>query len=344
MARLRKPPRPASNTIARRSFLGLLAGAASAMGLPVRRASAAAWPTDPITIIVSTKAGGGFDLMARNLAPALSKELGVPVNVLDKEGGAMVLGTKYFLGQPHDGNTLLVSGPAPYWYADINKFHAGFDLKDFDILNIQWADKTGVFVPIGSTVKSFKEIIDAIRARPGEVSCGVVRDSGEFFNAGILMDTLKLPLTTIRLVTYESSAPLRTSIAGGQLDFGMVSLEASLNMLSLIRPIGVFNETRIAELADTPTVNEVLKAEGINAEFVPSSMRAVITYADLKDKHPDQYERLRGAYEKVLHDPEFIAKAKKAGIGAEWLGPDKSMAAIKSAYAIFDRYKNLLNE
>ncbi|HEX4408806.1 MAG TPA: tripartite tricarboxylate transporter substrate binding protein [Xanthobacteraceae bacterium] len=344
MARVRNTNTLKSRPIARRSFLGLLAGAASASQWRARTALAAAWPTDPITIVVSTKAGGGFDLMARNLAPALSKELGVPVNVLDKEGGAMVLGTKYFLSQPHDGNTLLVSGPAPYWYADINKFHAGFDLKDFDIMNIQWADKTGVFVPIGSKVKSFKEIIDAIRTRPGEVSCGVVRDSGEFFNAGILMDTLKKPLSTIRLVTYESSAPLRTAVAGGQLDFGMVSLEASLNMLTLIRPIALFNGSRIPDLPDTPTVNEVLKDDGLSAEFVPSSMRAVITYADLKDKHPDQYERLRGAYEKVLRDPEFQEKAKKAGIGAEWIGPDKSMAVIKSTYAIFDRYKSLLNE
>src|ERR1700735_2053029 len=96
----------------RRSFLGTLFGAAAASRLmPSPALAAAPWPTDPITIVVTTKAGGGFDAMARNLAPALSRELGVPVNVLDKEGGAMVLGTKYFLGQPHDGNTLLVSGP-----------------------------------------------------------------------------------------------------------------------------------------------------------------------------------------------------------------------------------------
>ena len=126
--------------------------------------------------------------MARNLAPALSHELGVPVNVIDKPGGAMVIGTKYFLNQPHDGNTLLVSGPSPYWYVDINKFHAGYKLEDFDILNIQWADKSAVFVPAGSKLKSFREIVDSIKARPGELSCGVVRDSGEYFNSGILLD------------------------------------------------------------------------------------------------------------------------------------------------------------
>jgi putative tricarboxylic transport membrane protein len=327
----------------RRPVLWLLAGAAAA-GIAARKAAAAAWPDEPITIVVSTKAGGGFDMMARNLAPALSKELGVPVNVLDKEGGAMVIGTRYFLSQPHDGNTLLVSGPAPYWYADINKFHAGYDLKDFDILNVQWTDKTGVFVPKGGKYQSFKAILDAIKAHPGEVSCGVVRDSGEFFNAGILMSALKLPLSAIRLVTYEASAPLRTSVAGGQLDFALVSLEASLTMLSLITAVAIFNDTPIAELPGTPTADSVLKAEGITATFVPSSMRALITYADLKEKYPDRYEKLRSAYEKVLQDPEFLAKAKKQGVGTDWLGPEQSLAQIKAAYAIFDQYKSLLNQ
>ena len=330
--------------IARRPFLGMLAGAAAAGNFAARKAAAATWPDEPITIVVSTKAGGGFDMMARNLAPALSKELGVPVNVLDKEGGAMVIGTRYFLSQPHDGNTLLVSGPAPYWYADINKFHAGYDLKDFDILNVQWTDKTGVFVPKGGKYQSFKDIIEAIKAHPGDVSCGVVRDSGEFFNAGILMSALKLPLSAIRLVTYEASAPLRTAVAGEQLDFALVSLEASLTMLSLITAVAIFNDVPIPELPGTPTAADILKSEGITATFVPSSMRALIIHADLKEKYPDRYERLRSTYEKILHDPDFLAKAKKQGVGTDWLGPEQSLAQIKSAYAIFDQYKSLLNQ
>lgn len=328
--------------IARRPFLRLLAGTAAIGGLSSRTAYAASWPSQPITIIVSTKAGGGFDHMARNLAPALSQELGVPVNVLDKAGGAMVLGTRYFLSQPRDGNTLLVSGPSPYWYFDINKFHAGYDLKDFDILNVQWTDKTGVFVPKNGRFQSLRAIVDAIKAHPGTVSCGVVRDSGEFFNAGILLTSLKLPRSAVRLVTYEASAPLRTALAGNQLDFGMVSAEASLSMLSLIKPVAVFNDVPIAELENAPTVSDVLKPDGVTVEFVPSSMRALITYADLRAKHPDQYAKLHDTYKKLLHDPGFIAKAKKQGVGTDWLGAEKSLQQIKAAYAIFDKYKTLL--
>jgi putative tricarboxylic transport membrane protein len=338
-----KPRNLVDSSIGRRRFLRVLAGAASAVGLQAPRARAASWPNEPITIIVTTKAGGGFDHMARNLAPALSHELGVPVNVLDKPGGAMVLGTEYFLSLPHDGNTLLVSGPSPYWYVDINKFHAGYRLKDFDILNVQWTDRTGIFVPAKGKLQSFKAVIDAIKAKPGQISCGVVRDSGEFFNSGILLDSLKLPLTAVRLVTYEASAPLRTAVAGGQLDFALVSLEASLGMLSLMKPVAVISDQRMPEIPNTPTVNEVLRSYHITAGFVPSSMRALITYADLREKHPDQYAKIHDAYRKVLHDPAFVAKAKKQGIGADWLGAKQSLAQINAAYAIFDKYKTLLS-
>lgn len=328
-------------SISRRPLLCMLGSAA--LSTRVRPALAAAWPTEPITIVVSTNAGGGFDTMARNLAPALSRELGVPVDVLDKPGGAMLLGAKYFLAQPHDGNTLLVAGPAPYWYFDIKKFHAGFDLADFDILNIQWTDKTGIFVPKEGRFQSFRQIIDAIRAKPGTVSCGVVRDSGEFFNSGILLDSLKLPLSAMRLVTYEASAPLRTALAGNQLDFGLVSAEASLGMLGLMKPVAVFNDVPVPELSNAPPVNAVLKADGVTVDFVPSSMRALVTFADLKQKHPDRYGRLHDAYVKVLHDPAFVAKAKKQGIATDWLGSARSLEKVKAAYATFDKYKALLN-
>jgi tripartite-type tricarboxylate transporter receptor subunit TctC len=187
-----------------------------------------------------------------------------------------------------------------------------------------------------------RAIIDAIKAKPGTVSCGVVRDSGEFFNSGILLSSLKLPLSAIRLVTYEASAPLRTALAGNQLDFGMVSAEASLSMLSLITPVAVFNDVPLADLQNAPTVNDVLKSDGITVDFVPSSMRALVTYADLKDKHPDQYAKLHDTYKKLLHDPEFIAKAKKQGVDTDWLGAAKSLEKVRAAYAIFDKYKALL--
>jgi len=48
----------AARLIARRPFLSMLAGAAAAGKFLTRQAAAASWPDEPITIVVSTKAGG----------------------------------------------------------------------------------------------------------------------------------------------------------------------------------------------------------------------------------------------------------------------------------------------
>jgi len=76
---------------------------------------------------------------------------------------------------------------------------------------------------------------------------------------------------------------------------------------------------------------------------VPSSMRALVTYADLKQKYPDRYAKLHDTYKKILHDPEYIAKAKKQAIETDWLGEKQSLEKIKAAYGIFDKYKALLS-
>ena len=124
----------------------------------------------------------------------------------------------------------------------------------------------------------------------------------------------------------------------------MVSLEGSVTMLSLMRPIAVLYGSRASLIPDVPTVNEVLKPDGITVDFVPSSMRALIAHADLREKYPERRAKLFDTYKKVIADPEYIAKANKQGISADWLGPEESLAQIKAAYAILDRYKELLNK
>ena len=109
----------------------------------------------------------------------------------------------------------------------------------------------------------------------------------------------------------------------------MVSLEGSLSMLSLIN-LSPFLRHRVAVLPNVPTVNEVLKPDGIIVDFVPSSMRALITYADLEEKYPDRCAKLFDAYKKVLHDPEFIAKAKKQDIERRLARPGKVVGADQS--------------
>jgi len=306
-------------------------------------AGADTWPTKPITIVVATAAGGGFDLMARMTAPLLGERLGVPIAVLNREGGSELIGSAYALSQPHDGNTILVVGSVPYWYADINEFHAPFKLDDFEVLNIQSEDRSSLMVPKNSRFKSLKELIAEIKAHPGTLSGAVVRSSGEFYNMGIMRESLGLPPTAIRVVTYESSTPLRSALAGGQVDFAVVSLDASASIIQLLTPLAIFGPP-VKDFPGLPSVESVLKPMGANPVFVPSSYRAFVVPADFKTLYPDRYKKLLDAYKSVVQSPALIAKANAASLPAQWIGPEKSRAEIERAFALLKRHENLLTE
>src|SRR5256885_14520342 len=92
----------------RRTALRTLA--AIAFGIATTAAHAA-WPDRPITLIVPWGAGGGTDATARIIASLLEKELGQPINVVNRTGGSGVVGHQAIAGAAPDGYTIgLITG------------------------------------------------------------------------------------------------------------------------------------------------------------------------------------------------------------------------------------------
>src|SRR5437588_12712803 len=75
---------------------------ATRLALPVT-APHAAYPERPITLIVPWGAGGGTDATARIIGTLLEKELGQPVNVVNRTGGSGVVGHAAIASAPADG-------------------------------------------------------------------------------------------------------------------------------------------------------------------------------------------------------------------------------------------------
>src|SRR6478752_119755 len=89
--------------------LALAAAACAGVTLVAAPALAQAWPSKPITIVVSYPAGGDTDAMARLYADKLSTRLGQPVIVDNKPGASGIIGTSYVAKAPADGYTLLMA-------------------------------------------------------------------------------------------------------------------------------------------------------------------------------------------------------------------------------------------
>ena len=91
----------------RRQFLHL---AASAAALPTvaRIASAQAYPSRPVRMIVPFPPAGSSDILARLIGPWLSDRLGQPFVIENRPGAATNIGTEVVVRAPPDGYTLLV--------------------------------------------------------------------------------------------------------------------------------------------------------------------------------------------------------------------------------------------
>ncbi len=146
----------------------LLAGSTGLLAAPalIGPASAQAqWtPNRPITFVVPWGAGGGTDATARFVAAVLEKELGQPVNVVNRTGGSGVVGHSAIATAPADGYTIgmiTVEIGMMHWQG-LTELR-GTSYTSLALMN---TDPPGVQVKGDSPYQNLKQLADAIRAAP----------------------------------------------------------------------------------------------------------------------------------------------------------------------------------
>ena len=112
--------------LSRRQFLHLAPGIA-ALPLASAIASAQAYPTRPITLVVPIAAGGATDTAARIIAEKLQRSLQQSVVVDNRPGAGSVIGTNFVAKSAPDGYTLLLMEPGAVLAKWLNKA-APFDV------------------------------------------------------------------------------------------------------------------------------------------------------------------------------------------------------------------------
>ena len=299
------------------------------------------WPVDPITIIVPFNAGGSVDRLARGIASFLPDYLGVPVSVQNRPGAGGQLGHTFFLQQPPDGRWLLVTPATPYIANNILITGADFSMDDFAFINAQWSDWTMVAVPKDRPWTSLKALIDAIKADPGKLSTGVTFGSAGHLSTLVLLDKLGLTENALRIVTYDGGGPLRTALAGGQIDFSVVQAEGSDVIRDTIRPLAAYLPERNKEW-DVPPINEELKPFGITVPLINGSIRTLAASSKFREAQPEHFQILVDATHKMLASEDAQKYFASSQIGADWLGPEKTTELLDENFQILKKYKDLI--
>ena len=135
-------------------------------------ANAQSFPQKSIQVVVPVAAGGGTDLLARNLSQRVSEILGQPLVVDNKLGAGGNIGVEYVMKSKPDGYTLLVS-PATIATNVAVYRKLPYDLiKDLQAITL--IGQTGVVLVVHPSVKvnNLKEFIELMKAKNGDMNYG----------------------------------------------------------------------------------------------------------------------------------------------------------------------------
>jgi tripartite-type tricarboxylate transporter receptor subunit TctC len=239
----------------------VIALAIAAMLLSPHASSAQAWPSRPVTIVVPFPAGGTADLFAREIAQALSDELGQPFVVENRAGGGGNPAAAAVARMAPDGSTLLFASQAQ---AALNKFlykRLTYDPeRDLTPVVLVIKSPIALIAGIDAPVKSFEAMVDYAKANPGKLSVG---QAGVGSMGHVAFELLQQKAgITLNAVPYKGGPPMVTDLLGGHLPVASDLLSNSIRLVSekKVRLLAVATAHRMSDLPEVPTVQELIHA------------------------------------------------------------------------------------
>ncbi|WP_447922512.1 Bug family tripartite tricarboxylate transporter substrate binding protein [Achromobacter aegrifaciens] len=205
-------------------------GIAAVAALGVAGTAGAAWPEQPVRLVVPFAAGGTTDLLGRLMAEGLGAELGQSVVVVNKAGAGGSLGASEVAHAQADGYTLLLGTPGTqiinaYVYKKI-----GYDpVKDFAPVAYVAQVPNVVLTHPGSGLKTMDDLLRTASAEPGRLNWG---SPGVGSSGHLALEMIKrMGKVDIRHVPYKGASQANNDLLGGQIDLSADNLPTALPLI-----------------------------------------------------------------------------------------------------------------
>lgn len=297
----------------------------------------AAYPDRPLTLIVPWAAGGGTDATARIVATLLEKELGQPVNVVNRTGGSGVVGHSAIATAAPDGYTIgmiTVEIVMMHWQKLTDLTYASYTpLGQFNV------DSAGVQVAADSPYKDIKGLLAAIKAEPGKFKASGTGQGGIWHLAlAGMLESVSLKPDAVPWVPSQGAAPAMQDLAAGGIQVVTCSVPEARAMIEAgkARSLAVMGEARNPQFADVPTLKE---ASG--SDWTIGAWRGI---AGPKGMPKEAVDKLVPALKKVYDSKEYQEFMAGRGFGVTWREPqaffdfmakeDASMGKVMKAVGI----------
>ena len=239
-------------TFTRRDALRATAATLATAAFGVR---AAAYPEKPVKIAVGFAAGGGADIIARQVGTQMGVQVGQSFVVENRPGATGTIAASYVAKSNADGYNVFLGSQSTMLVAPAIYPKLSFDpLKDFTPISMLVSMPMILAVHPGVPAKNMQELIAL--AKQGKLSYasagagGPQHVAGELFKTGLGLDITHVP--------YKGEAPALNDAVGGQVPvlFSNVPAVTPFIQAGKLRPIAVTSLKRHPAFPDVPTIAE----------------------------------------------------------------------------------------
>jgi tripartite-type tricarboxylate transporter receptor subunit TctC len=291
------------------------------------------YPNKPIKLIVPVAAGGGSDMIARQVAERLGRSLGQTIVVDNQSGGGGVIAAQTTQRAAPDGYTLMQSYVATHATSPASRKLSYDPIKDFTPIGMIGGTPNVLVVPVSLPANSVKEFIAYAKKNVGKISYG---SAGQGSLTHLAMEQLKDATGIFAVhVPYRGIAPAITDMLGGSTQAMMPGLAAATPHIrsGKLRPLAVTGAARHPNFPDVPTFAE-LGYKG----FDGVQWYGIVGPAKLP---ADVVKRLHEELQKVITSADF-----KQRLSAEAVEPMPMSSEQFGAYmaADFARYQRIVKE
>jgi len=298
----------------------LMRAAFAAMALCLSASAFAQYPNRPITLVVPWGAGGGTDAVARFIASLMEKDLGQPVNVVNRTGGSGVVGHSAIATAAPDGYTIGMIT------VEITMMHhqklTELNPASYTPIALVNLDPAGFQVRADSPYKNMNDALAAIKANPGKFKASGTGQGGiwHLALAGMLSEA-KIDPATVPWVPSNGAAPGLQDLAAGGVEFVPCSLPEARALIEAgkVKALTVMAGQRAALFPDVPTLKEAT-----SLGWTAGAWRGI---AAPKGIPADVQAKLEASVKKAWDSKEYKDFMAQRGFGVLW-GNSKEFASF----------------
>jgi tripartite-type tricarboxylate transporter receptor subunit TctC len=308
-----------------------LAGIAA---LNLASASAQTFPNRPLRLVVPYSAGGSTDLLGRLLAQHMGEALGQQIAVVNKPGGAAMIGAEDVARSPADGYSLLLATTAIGTNTVLYKT-VPYTLASFAPVAPIAVTPNVLAINASLPVTTLAEFVAYAKARPGTLNYASLGRGG--LTHLVSERFLSLAGLNIVEVNFPGAGPGQIALGGNHVQVFFDSIPSTLPLYQSgnTRILAITTEKRLAALPNVPTF-----AELGYPEMTKGGWYGILAPAGTPDPI---LQRLRAAVDGAQKLPAVLQRLTEMGAEPLSLSPDDFSRYIREDVAYWGEIARRLN-